>query len=373
MRPLRTLPNLATLALTVAACTPGEAAKETAAPVSAQAAATSLAVQAEPVQKTPIIATLPVTGTVSAWQEITVSSALGGLSLDEVLVQEGDRVQQGQPIARLDARQLKAQITQQEAVIQQAEANLAKAESGYKRAQQLIATNAVSKEVTEERATTVTTNRAQLAQAQAFLTQLQVQLSQTTVTAPVAGLIADKPAVIGSVVQVGTELLNIIRDGRLEVEAKVPEQHLPSIRKDQAAEVTDAAGRVTSGRVRAIAQKVDPATRLGTVYVTLGENSGLQAGMFARVRIELPERSAMTVAEASLTWRDGQPHVFVLNEDSTVSLRKVSTGDRRNGRITILDGVNEGETVVVNGVGFLNDGNRVQIATRQASTRESQL
>jgi RND family efflux transporter MFP subunit len=195
---------------------------------------------------------------------------------------------------------------------------------------------------------------------------LDVKLSQTRVIAPVSGTVAAKPAVLGVVVQTGTELFRILRDDRLEIEAKVPERDIPAIRPGQTAVVTDAAGGTIRSEVRAMAEKVDPLTRLGTAYLTLPHSAGLLQGMFVRVSIEADERMVLSVAERALVWRDGQPAVFTVGADGTAELHTVETGARAGGRVAVESGLAGDENVVVAGAGFLDDGNRVRIVTQQA-------
>ncbi|TIW50546.1 MAG: efflux RND transporter periplasmic adaptor subunit, partial [Mesorhizobium sp.] len=108
-------------------------------------------------------------------------------------------------------------------------------------------------------------------QAQAATERLQAELDRTTIRAPFDGIVSSKPAVAGSIVQAGTELMKIIRDGRLEVGVLVPEKDLAAISVGQAADVVDASGRHFAGSVSSIAETVNTTTRLATVYVSLGE------------------------------------------------------------------------------------------------------
>ncbi|WP_342240923.1 efflux RND transporter periplasmic adaptor subunit [Inquilinus sp. OTU3971] len=349
---------LPALLLALAACRDPKPAEE----ASASEAPVALAVSVEPARAERLARAVSATGNVAAWQELTVSAELSGLAIVEIPVQEGDRVAQGQLLARLDDRALQAQIAEQQAAIDQAQATLDNAELVAARSRRMLAAKAISQETADQNAATARTSRAALAQAQAALQALQVQLEQTRITAPVAGVVAAKPAVLGTVVQSGTELVQLIRDGRLEVQARVPERDLAAIRPGQAVSVTDAAGAVTPATVRAAAEKVDATTRLGTVYADLPAGTALKAGMFARVSIAVEGGDGLTVPEAALVWRQGQPQVFTVDADGAARLRPVRTGSRGAGRVTIEDGLAQGERVVTAGAGFLDDGSRVRIA-----------
>jgi RND family efflux transporter MFP subunit len=331
----------------------------------------SLTVSVEKIRQETISSSISATGTVAAWQEAAIGAQASGLQLTEVAVSEGDHVRAGEVVARLDGSLLKAELAQQKAAVSQAQATLDAAVSAATRADKLIASNAISAETVEERATTVRTSRAQLEQAQAAADKLQAEIDQTTILAPFDGVVSSRPAVTGSIVQAGTELMKIIRGGRLEVGALVPEKDLPAIQVGQAATVVDAAGRSSQGQVSSIGETINSTTRLATVYVSLGEGSGLRPGMFARVSIETDASLQLSVAEAALVWHDGKPSVFVVDEAGKVSARAVATGAHRNGRVAVASGLSQGDSVVIAGAGFLNDGNLVRVATTEADAGDT--
>ncbi len=326
----------------------------------------SLTVSVEKVRSDSIPSVVIANGSLEPWQEVTIAAEVSGLRLTEVLVKEGDSVTQGAVVARLNSELLKAQLAEQEAVIVEARATLEAAELASHRAQKLLAIKAVSAETAEEKATTVKTSQAKLAQAEAVAQRINAELEQTEVHAPFDGIIASKPAVAGSVVEAGTELMKVIRDGKLEVAVLVPEKSLPSILPGHAAALTDASGRTIEGKVSSIGEKVDSTTRLGTVRVSLGDASGLKSGMFVRVAIETGESRTVSVAQSALVWRSGTASVFVVGEDGKAIARSVETGTRKGGRVAILSGLTQDEYVVIAGAGLLNDGNLVRIGSANA-------
>lgn len=326
------------------------------------APAATLTVSVEKVVAQTVTSSVSATGTVAAWQEATIGAEESGLRLTEVLVAEGDHVKAGDVVARLDDSLLKAQLAEQKAAVAQAQATLDSALSAAERADRLLASNAVSAETAEDKATAVKTGKASVDQAEAAAQRLQAQLDRTTIRAPFDGIVSSRPAVTGSIVQAGTELMNIVRDGRLEIGVLVPEKNLAAISAGQPANIVDASGRAFSGSVSRIAETVNSTTRLATVYISVGDGSGLKPGMFARVTIETASSRQLTIAETALVWHDGKPAVFVVGGDGKVTVRPVATGTRQNGRVAIESGLSEGDRVVVAGAGFLNDGNLVRVA-----------
>ena len=333
----------------------------------------TLTVSVETVRPETITPSISATGTVAAWQQASIGAQASGLQLTEVLVTEGDHVQAGEVVARLDASLLKAELAAQKAAVAQAQATLDAALSAAARADRLMTSNAISAETAEDRATTVKTSRALLDQAQADADKLQAQIAQTAILAPFDGIVSSRPAVTGAIVQAGTELMKIIRDGRLEVGVLVPEKDLAAVSVGQPATVVDAAGRSSKGQVSSIAETVNSTTRLATVYVSLSQGSGLRPGMFARVEIATAASQQLSVAEAALVWQDGKPAVFVVDEAGKVNARPVATGARQNGRVAVSSGLSQGDSVVIAGAGFLNDGNLVRVATTEANAVDAAI
>jgi RND family efflux transporter MFP subunit len=171
---------------------------------------------------------------------------------------------------------------------------------------------------------------------------------------------------VGSVVATGTELFRMIRQGRLEWRAEVTAAELKNIRVGSAATVKAANGSELKGKVRMIAPTIDPQTRSALVYVDLPpdtrSNAPFKAGMFASGHFDLGTSNALTLPQPAVVVRDGFPYVFRLNADSRVSQLKVQTGRRVGDRIEILSGVGGDMPVVLNGAGFLNDGDLVRVA-----------
>ena len=319
----------------------------------------------------PLYESVLATGTVVPWRELPIGSETGGLSVVEVLVDEGDQVRKGQLLARLDDSLLKAQIAQQEASVAEAAANLKFAQSDLDRAKKLSGAS-MSKQVLEQRTTSVETTQARLGTAQALMDQMTTRLEQTQIVAPSDGIVLKRTATIGQIVQAGGELFELIEDGRLEVDAEVPEADFLRVKPGQQVSIIDPLGQASSGEVRATAPEVDSKTRLGIVHIAIGDDSALKPGMFARAKINVGDRIGLAVKPQALVWRNGNPGVFTLGAANTVTFKPVTMGRQSDDLIEILKGVTAGDTVVVEGAGFLSDGDTVRVAAAEEATRQTQ-
>jgi RND family efflux transporter MFP subunit len=345
--------------------TPATAAKDKAAP----AARPTLTVTVAKPELTELTQTLAANGNVAAWQEASVGSESTGLRLAEVRVNVGDVVKKGQVLAVFSPETVQADIAQSRASLAEARATAADAAGNAARARTLQATGALSQQQINQYQTAEQTAKARVEAAEAVLAAQQVRGRNTQVLAPDDGVISSRTATVGSVVGAGTELFRLIRQGRLEWRAEVTSAELSRIAVGTTAFVVSASGAQVRGKVRSIAPTVDPQTRAALVYVDLPnvqQNTGIKAGMFARGDFELGRSSAPTVLQTSIVPRDGFNNVFMLLPDNRVAQLKVQTGRRVGERVEITSALPEGAQIVVQGAGFLNDGDLVRVVAAPA-------
>lgn len=337
----------------------------------AEKARPALTVGVASVGDRPITKTVVGTGSVVAWQQLTIAAEIAGLRLLEVNVDEGDVVQAGQVLARLDDSILRAQLAQYEAAAAEAEANLANAQADFRRGQELAASRNISEQLFQQRQTAARTAEARLAVIRAQRDEVQARIKQTVVRAPTDGTIAKRTTLLGSVVAVGTELFRLVRDSRLELDAQVPELEIRRVAPGQAARVSHG-DDVIGATVRLVSPVIDANTRLAIARVALPANSPLKIGMFARAEIETGTAEALAVPQEALVYRDGRPSAFAVASDNRVSLRPLETGVRQEGWVEVRSGLDRGERIVVAGAGFLNDGDIVRVDSAAAELKAGQ-
>lgn len=343
------------------------AAPPPAAPV-AQGPAPVLTVALAAATMQPLAVPVVGDGTVVAWQELVIGAEVGGLRVLETLVEEGQTVRAGDLLVRLDGRILEAQAAQAEASIREATAARDLAQDEVTRAQTLARTQIGPRQVLEQREAAAAQAEARLASAVARRDEVTARLAQTRIEAPTDGLVSRVTVRIGAVTGAGQELLRVLRDGRLELNARVPELDLTGIAPGQPVLVRHGA-RDIPAEVRAINPMVAPESRLGIVHVALPPDSGLRPGMFARAEITGPARPAVLVPAAAIVFRDGAPSLFVLPADEErVRLRRLALGARVGDAVEVIEGLAGGERVVVAGAGFLADGDLVRAAPMGGAT-----
>ena len=297
-------------------------------------------------------------------------------------------------------------VEQKQAALNQEDATLKEAESNLRRYRSLAQSGAISKQELESRLTATLRQReaisvakanignsvaavgsakaavsqaqagvkqadagisranADLANARARIKELQTQRERATVvTAPASGTIAKKTVQVGGLTST-QPMFEIIRNGALELQAKVPQVLLPKIRVGQTVQVrSDADSRIQLlGQVQEINPVVDETTRQALLKISLPPNPLTRPGMFLKGALNYGTDQALTVpTQAVLSQADGQKLVFVLKADGTVRSQRIEVGDPKQGQISVKQGLQVGDQVVVEGAGFLKDGDPVTV------------
>lgn len=363
------LPTLAsaTLLLALAAASllalqPADAADEAAKAGAPKPALSVAAVQARS-ESWP--QTLAANGSLAAWREVQVGTEASGQRIEQVPVDIGQRVKKGQLLAQLAAASLSAELAASKASLLEAQASAQDTAATAARLKSLAGSDAVSAQQVEQAQAADAAARARVAALQARVKADELRLSHTRVVAPVDGVVATKEAVEGALPQPGQTLFTLIRDGRLEWRAEVPGADLGRLAVGQKVRITPAGGQALDGRVRLVAPTVDPANRMGRVLVDLPAHGTARAGMFARGEFVLGEAPVLTLPQSALLLRDGFAYVFRI-EGSKVRQAKVETGRRQGDRVEVKAGLQAGEPVVTQGVGFLADGDTVRVVAAPA-------
>lgn len=294
-------------------------------------------------------------GAVSAWQEAIIGAEISGQRLVAVMADVGDLVKKGQLLAKFNSETLLAEHAE-------LKANWIAAESNQKRALTLKGSGAMSDQAIEDYV-----NRAAVAKAQ--MEAKALQLKYADVVAPDDGVISARTATLGAVGSAGDELFRLIRQNRLEWRGELTAAQVGRVTQGQAVSLMLPNGEKAEGSIRQIAPSFSSDTRMTTVFVDITGDNNAQAGMYAEGQIILGEKSSLSVPAKSLVVRDGRNYVFIINDHisggSIVSQREVQVGQIKGNEAQILSGISKGERIVLQGAGFLNDGDIVRVATEK--------
>jgi RND family efflux transporter MFP subunit len=325
---------------------------------------------------------LAANGSVVAWQEASIGAEVGGLRVQELHANVGDKVKRGQVLASFATEGVQADVALARASLLEANANAAEASANAERARSLQNTGALSAQQISQYLTAEQTAKARVESAKASLDGQLLRLKHTQVLAPDSGILSARTASVGAVVGAGTEMFRLIRQGRLEWRGEVTSAELSRMVVGTGVVLTAPSGAQAKGQVRMVAPTVDAQTRAGLVYVdlvgTIGGKSATNAfkpGMFAKGEFELGTSSALTIPQQSVVVRDGFSYAFRVNPDGRVSQVKLLTGRRvatdAGDLVEVLEGLVPSSVVVASGAGFLNDGDLVKTVAAPAAPKSA--
>lgn len=331
----------------------------------------AMTVTLAPVARADWDATLDASGAIEPWQEAVLGAQSSGLRLLEVRADVGDTVRRGQVLARFDAATLRASLAELQAGLLRAEAEARQAAANRLRMQTLKGSGGVSEQEVLQYETQADTSAAQVAVARAQVEARRLQLDYAELKAPDDGVISARSATVGAVADSGAELFRLIRQGRLEWRGELTAAQLARIAPGQRVVLRLPDGSAASARVRQSAPRLDAESRLATVYADIDGGSRARAGMYAAGKVVLPQRPALIVPAASVVIRDGRSYVFKVGADAVqplVAARAVhvEVGRRQGDAVELLGNVAPGDRVVVQGAGFLKDGDSVRVVRADA-------
>ena len=312
----------------------------------------------------PITRSIQADGNISAWQEANVGAEMMG-RIESVKVQVGDKVKRYQELARFSTSIESADHGQMVAAAAQASATYAEAKAAAERAHKLKDQGFMGEQMLTQYDTQAATAKARMEQANAARDANALRLANGVVRATADGTISRVNAVAGSIVPAGTELFRLIQDGRLEWRAQVTAAEMNRIQPGMKASVSLGDGLHLAGKVRSIAPTVDAQNRTGLVYVDLDPSAYARAGMYVGGQIESGQSTAFLLPQTALVLRDGFSYVMQVDETNRIKQTVVQLGQRQGEQIEILSGLPPQARVVASGAAFLNEGDKVRIATSE--------
>lgn len=328
----------------------GAAGKADAAGAAAHAAKDERAVAVE-VTRVGVIqlpGTITAVGSLRSDESVTLRPEIAG-RITEILFQEGTPVTKGETLVRLDPSINLAEV-------RQARANLTLAKAKYERSVDLAGRNFISGQAKDEA-------RNNLEIAASALALAEAKLRKTELKAPFSGIIGLRVVSVGDYVREGADLVNLQAIDPLKVDFRVPENFLKQVQVRQSVEVTlDALpGKTYEGKVFALDPLVDAAGRAIVIRAQVrNQDTTMRPGMFARVTlITSQDRNALVLPEEALVPQGTEQFVYRVEDAKAVRV-KVETGQRRDGKVEVLSGLERGDVVVTAGQFKLRDGTLVR-------------
>lgn len=305
-------------------------------------------------------------GTLEAVMDPKLGAEVAG-KVVRVLAFAGKMVKQGEALAIIDATDLALQSQSDQAEANRLEALLAQQDKLVERQQSLVARGFFSQNAADDARAQRAAIAEQLAAARARAGIGKRAVGKTTVKAPHDGVIENQMIAPGDYVKVGDPLFLLVSNKRLRAHLPFPESAAPRLARGQAVRLTSPAvpGKVFEGKVADIRPSVAESSRALDVIVDLENDGSLKTGGTVNASVLIAAKAAaLVVPEQSVVLRPAGKVVYAIVEEEgrkTARQRVVQVGAKKGGVIEILAGIKEGETVALDGAGFLTNGATVSI------------
>lgn len=313
-----------------------------------------------------------LTGRLEAPESVVVRPRVSGY-IDRVAFTEGALVKKGDLLFQIDPRPFEAEVRRLEAQLQQARANLAQAENEARRGERLRASNAISAELADARASAALQARAEVTAIQAGLEAARLNLEFTRVTAPIDGRVSRAEVTTGNLVNAGeTRLTSLVSTDKVyayfDADERIYLKYQELSRDGQRSDSTpvylglsDEDGFPHEGRMDFMDNQVDP--RTGTIRgraVFDNRDGRFTPGLYVRLRlVGSATYDAALIKDEAVGTDLGKKFVLTLADDGTVAYRAIELGPRLEGLRIVRKGLRKGEKIVVNGLQRARPGMQV--------------
>lgn len=350
-------------ALATAACKGGAAAEAD----SSGAETTTIGVENIAIVTSGLLQSGPtVSGSLTPEREAAVRAQVGG-SILQTLVDQGQAVRRGQTLARIEAGGLQDVYLSARAGVTAASNNADIARRELERSEKLLVAGAIAERDIEQARRSAIAANAALADARARLATAQKQVGNTVITAPISGIVSERPVSAGDVVQPGALLFTVVDPSSMRLEGSVPAEQLAQVRLGAPVTFTvnGYPGRSFTGKVTRVNPTADPATRQVRIVISIPNAEGrLVGGLFANGRLSSESHTGMLVPATAVDSRSNVPAVFRIR-GGKVERVPVQLGLRDDAaeRVEIASGVQVGDTLLLGAAQGLTAGTVVRVST----------
>ncbi|MFJ2281758.1 efflux RND transporter periplasmic adaptor subunit [Pseudomonas sp. NPDC087803] len=309
-------------------------------------------------------AAVTLTGDVQARVQTELSFRVGGKIIQR-MVDVGDRVSARQVLAKLDPKDLQTNVDSAQAQVLAEQARVKQSAAAFVRQQKLLPKGYTSQSEYDSAQAALRSSQSALSAAQAQLANAKDQLSYTSLIADAPGIITERQAEVGQVVQATAPMFKLARDGDRDAVFNVYESLLSERPADRSIVVSllDNPNIKTTGTVREITPAVSAQSGTVQVKVTLDSlPQGMQLGSVVSASAKGSGKSAVQLPWSALTKNISDPAVWIVDDQGEAQLHNVTVGRYLTGSVIISDGLAGGEKVIVAGGQLLHPGMKVEVA-----------
>jgi RND family efflux transporter MFP subunit len=310
----------------------------------------------------------PVSGNLEAKRAATIRAEVSG-SVLRTEADEGARVQRGELLASLDDTAVRDAYLSARSQVRTTESALEVARRNADRAERLSDAGAIPDRDLESARLDRTNAEGALADAKARLASATKQLEDTRIRAPFSGVVSERQANAGDVVQVGTALFTVVDPAMLRLDAGVPAEQIGRLRVGTPVEFqVSGINRRFVGRIARINPVVDSRTRQIRIYVDIpNPDAQLAAGLFAEGRVAMDTKRAVAVPVTAVDSRGTTPVLHLLKAGRVREAPiKLGVRDDVAEMVEVLSGLANGDTVLLGSAQGITEGSRVRVLQEEA-------
>lgn len=334
-------------------------------------------VKTAPVQMGKLNYILRAVGTVTAFNTVTVRSQVDG-ELINIGFEEGQKVKQGDLLARIDPRSFQVALDQALGQQTQNEAQLRNAQRDLQRYQQLFKQNSIARQQVDTQAALVQQLQGALASDKASVDSARLQLAYTRITAPISGRLGLRNVDVGNIINASSTdgLVVITQTQPISVVFTLPQSQLPEVAAQVRAGKTltvalyDSADvkQIATGVLASIDNQIDVTT--GTVKLKArfdNDDESLFPNQFANVHLFVDTVDSLLIPSAAVQQGTIGAFVYVVGDDNKVHIQAIKTGRVEADRTGVVSGLQAGQRVVTEGVDRLREGATVELVNSDAT------
>lgn len=321
-------------------------------------------VQVQTAEKKSLRPFIEAIGTLNPYEEVIVSAEVDGI-LKDVWVDEGSVVSKRMVLATIDDTDYSLEVKRAEAALRQSEASLSNTKLEYQRKETLYKEQLVTQQQFDDVSTRLSLAEAEVDRARASLSLAEQRLSKTKIYSPLSGTVKEKKISSGDYVKNGTALFAIIQTNPIKLNFTVSEKDVGKLKigQDVSFNVDALRGKEFKGKLSIIYPSLEEKTRTLQVEVQVPNPGGiLKPGLFAKVTLYTgTAKDTIVVPVTAPLYEAEKVNVFVIEGDRAKE-RKVKLGSKYGELMEIVEGLKEGEKVVVIGQQNLFEGAKVNVA-----------
>lgn len=333
-----------------------------------QAAEQVISINTAKVEGRSIKRVVETAGTLMPWDEVVISSEIGG-TIEEILVDMGDKVNKGAVLLKLDQREAKLNLEIAQKTLDKNKVQFQEARNNLRRSKDLFEKGIISASERDNIQTQNDIAEAQAAQSESALNLAKKKFEDTIVTAPIYGEIKKRHVSKGESIKDKVPLFVIVRTDPLKFYGTIAEKFSPQIKVGQNINIeVEAYGDKTfSGKIERVSPAIDLETRTLTLEAMIPNSKGmLKPGFFAKgIIATITENNVPFVPESAVYSSVGIIKLFVIEADIAKE-KNIKLGLKENNLVEVSNGVKPGDVVAVSNLDRLYDGVKVKPSEQKA-------